>query len=75
MFTLNWDIEGIHEGSYDKGHVFRTFNNRIFIILHTYGILNRGRFLLSKKNEGKLRLQSGIKFSVPSKHKQSQTVL
>ena len=31
--------EGRHQGSNDSGHVFRTFNNRIFIILNTCGIL------------------------------------
>ena len=50
MFTLNLDIEGegIHQGSNDSGHVFRTFNNRIFIILNTCGILSRGNFFIAE---------------------------
>ena len=44
VFTLNLDIVGIDEGSSDVGHVCRTFNNRIFIILLSGGILSRGNF-------------------------------
>ena len=51
MFTLNLDIEGegIHQGSNDSGHVFRTFNNRIFIILNTCGILSGGNFFYRRR--------------------------
>ena len=51
MFTLNLDIEGegIHQGSNDSGHVFRTFNNRIFIKLNTCGILSGGNFFYRRR--------------------------
>ena len=57
MFTLNLDIEGegIHQGSNDSGHVFRTFNNRIFIILNTCGILySEGNLFYTRTMEGQL---------------------
>ena len=59
VFTLNLDIEGgkggIHQGSNDSGHVFRTFNNRIFIILNTCGILySEGNLFYTRTMEGQL---------------------
>ena len=43
--------EGRHQGSNDSGHVFRTFNNRIFIILNTCGILYGGNFFIAEECE------------------------